>query len=102
MRRLLTGMFVAASLGAHVLAAPQSQTPKDVTTAPVLVKDVKPSYTPEAMQKKQQGRVGLALTVKPDGTVGKVKVTQHLSRELDAAAVKAAKQWRFEPGTKNG
>jgi TonB family protein len=70
--------------------------------APVLVNDVKPSYTAAAMAQRQQGRVLLAVTVNADGTVGKVRVTQHLSRELDAAAVKAARQWRFKPGTRNG
>ena len=100
MKATLTAMFVAGTLGVQVLAAaPQT---KEVTTTPVLIKDVKAAYTPEAMRKKQQGRVGLALTVKPDGTVGKVRVTQHLSPELDAEAVKAVKQWRFKPGTKNG
>jgi protein TonB len=100
MKAMLTAMFLLATLGVQVLAI--SQQPTDVTTAPVLINDVKPSYTPEAMRKNRQGRVGLVLTVKPDGSVGKVRVTQRLSRELDAAAVKAAKQWRFKPGTKNG
>jgi TonB family protein len=63
---------------------------------------VKPTYTAAALAQKQQGRVKLAVTVRPDGTVGKVRVTQHLSPELDAAAVRAAKQWRFKPATKNG
>jgi periplasmic protein TonB len=100
MKGIVTAVFVAGSLGAQVLAS--AQQPKEVTTAPVLIKDLKAAYTPEAMRKKEQGRVGLALTVKTDGTVGKVRVTQHLSPELDAEAVKAVKQWRFKPGTKNG
>ena len=100
MRGLLTGLLATATLGLQVLAAQQS--PPDVTTAPVLVREVKPAYTREAMRKREQGRVGLALTVRPDGTVGKVRVTRHLSSQLDAEAVKAARQWRFKPGTKNG
>jgi protein TonB len=68
----------------------------------VVLREVQPSYTAAAMAAKQQGQVSLAITVRPDGTVGKVRVTQHLSKELDAAAVKAVKQWRFKPGTKNG
>ena len=100
MKAMLTAMFLVATLGVQVLANRQPAT--DVTTAPILINDVKPSYMAEAMRNKQQGRVGLVLTVKPDGSVGKVRVTQRLSRELDAAAVKAARQWRFKPGTKNG
>ena len=100
MKPILTAMFLVAACGVQVLAS--SGQAAAVTTAPILIKEVKPSYTAEAMRKKQQGRVGLMLTVKPDGSVGKVRVTQRLSRELDAEAVKAARQWRFEPGTKNG
>lgn len=100
MKAVMAMMLLVATLGAQAPAT--SRQPTDVTTAPILIKDVKPSYTREAMRKKQQGRVGLVLTVKPDGSVGKIRVTQRLSRELDAEAVKAARQWRFEPGTKNG
>ena len=69
MKATLTAMFMAGTLGVQVFAC--AQQPKQVTTAPVLINDVKASYTPEAMRKRQQGRVGLALTVKPDGTVAK-------------------------------
>jgi protein TonB len=101
MRTVVTAICLATGLAmttVSVSAARQG----DVTTAPVLVKDVKPSYPPRALAAKQHGRVLLTLTVKPDGTVGKVRVTEHLSEELDAAAVRAAKQWRFKPGTRNG
>ena len=100
MKGLFTVMMLVVGVGAcAVMAAPQGAA---ATTAPVLVRDVKPAYSAAAMAAREQGRVGLTLTVKPDGTVGRVRVTQGLSRELDAAAVKAAKQWLFKPGTKNG
>lgn len=100
MKPSLTAMLVAGTFGVQVVGC--AQQPKQVTTGPVLINNVKASYTPEAMRQRQQGRVGLALTVKPDGSVSKVRVTQHLSPELDAEAVKAVKQWRFKPGTTNG
>lgn len=42
--------------------------------------------------------------VKTDGTVGDITVLRSLDKQwgLDDEAVKAAKQWRFEPGTRNG
>lgn len=38
------------------------------------------------------------------GDVGDVEVTRSLDKEygLDEEAVKAARQWKFEPGTKDG
>lgn len=70
--------------------------------APVLVRDVKPHYPKDAMDRKVQGRVGLKMVVKANGTVGDVEVTAGLDPELDQEAVKAAKQWKFRPGTKDG
>lgn len=100
MKKMISAAMIAAGLWAGTAAA--SQQGRDVTTAPVLVRDVKPAYPRAAMAEKQQGRIQLMITVKSDGTVGKVRVTQPLSAQLDAAAVKAAKQWRFKPGTRNG
>ena len=40
----------------------------------------------------------------PDGSVGEVKVTRSLDPifGLDQEAIKAAKQWRFRPGMRQG
>jgi TonB family protein len=42
--------------------------------------------------------------VLPDGTVGSVEVVRSLDATfgLDQEAIKAAKQWRFRPGTRLG
>ena len=46
----------------------------------------------------------LSVVVLADGTVGDVTVTRSLDTQygLDAEAVKAAKQWLFNPGQKDG
>ena len=56
------------------------------------------------MRAKVQGRVTLEGVVLPDGTVGEVRVTRSLDRKygLDDSAVKALKEMRFSPGTKDG
>jgi protein TonB len=48
--------------------------------------------------------VVLECVVMPDGTVGEVHVTRSLDAVfgLDQEAIKAAKQWRFVPGMKQG
>ena len=71
-------------------------------TAPVVVREVKPQYTAGANDAKIQGVVELACVVETDGSVGDVTVTKPLDEDLDQEAVKAARQWRFEPGKKDG
>ena len=71
---------------------------------PRVTRERKPAYTREAMKAGVQGTVELELVVQADGTVGDVKVLKSLDRTsgLDEQAVKAAKEWRFSPGTKDG
>jgi protein TonB len=78
--------------------------PGNGVRAPRLVYDAKPVYTEAAMAEKIQGVVSLNAVVLPDGAVGDVSVTKSLDAMygLDEEAVRAMKQWRFEPGTKDG
>jgi len=73
-------------------------------TLPSVLKEVKPAYTADAMRAKIQGSVWLECIVMPDGSVGEVKVTRSLDPifGLDQEAIKAAKQWRFRPGMRQG
>ena len=73
-------------------------------TMPEVVREVKPLYTAAAMQAKIEGSLYLLAVVLPNGDVGDVTVRQSLDREhgLDEAAVEAARQWKFKPGTKDG
>jgi protein TonB len=71
---------------------------------PRVVREVKPQYTADAMRAKVQGTVLLECVVQPDGTVGRVDVVRSLDPTfgLDQEAIKAARQWRFVPGTRFG
>lgn len=71
---------------------------------PKVVREVRPAYTAEAMRAKIQGVVVVECVVLPDGSVGDVQVVKSLDNSfgLDQEAIKAAKQWRFIPGTRNG
>jgi TonB family protein len=72
--------------------------------SPRLLRDTKPQYTQEAVSELIEGDVWLEAVVLPDGTVGDTHITESLDMKygLDVAAVMAAKQWRFEPGTLDG
>lgn len=71
---------------------------------PKLVFDVKPGYTAAAMRAKIQGSIEMQTVVDQDGKPGAITVTKSLDKEhgLDDKAVEALKQWRFEPGRKDG
>jgi TonB family protein len=75
-------------------------------TSPVLVREVKPNYTGEAMRAKLQGIVEMEAVVMPDGTVDpkSIRITRSLDANLglDQQAIIAVKQWRFRPGLYKG
>src|SRR5687767_1105918 len=78
--------------------------PGNGVETPQLIKEVKPQYTAQAMRAKIQGEVLLECIVQPDGSVGNVRVVRSLDSAfgLDQEAIKAARQWRFAPGTRQG
>jgi TonB family protein len=73
-------------------------------TSPRTIRIVKPAYTSDAMRAKIQGIVVLQCTVRPDGTVTDIQVVRSLDPTfgLDQEAIKAAREWRFAPGTRMG
>ena len=102
MTKLAIACCVTAGLIATAASAATQKPADQVTVAPVPIKEVRPDFPKAAMKEGKQGSVLVSVRVEPDGTVGAAKVTKSLSPKLDAEAVKAAKQWQFKPGTKNG
>ena len=104
MRRIARIAVATVAVAAIAVTAAAQARDQKGTTLPVVVKSVKPEYTAAAKEAGIQGDVTLDVVVLEDGSVGDVKVTQSLDAEhgLDDQAVKAAKQWQFKPGTKNG
>ena len=70
--------------------------------APSVEKEVKPSYTPDALTARVEGRVQLECVVLPAGSVSLARVVEPLHPSLDAEALRALSKWRFKPGTKDG
>ena len=72
-------------------------------TAPTLLSRVRPNYTADAMQRKIQGTVVLEMIVATDGIPRDVRIVRSLDAHgLDQEAIRAAKQWRFNPGRFGG
>ena len=78
--------------------------PGSGVTLPRSLREVKPAYTAEAMRAKVQGMVLVECIVMPDGNVGDAKIIRSLDPTfgLDQEALKAARQWKFLPGTRLG
>ncbi len=71
----------------------QKTTDADVLTAP--------TYPPQALADKVSGKVMLKVYVQPDGSVGEVIVEKsEPAGVFDAAAIEAAKSWRFSPAAR--
>lgn len=99
---LVIWLIVPAAAPAQQAANEPVYKPGNGVTAPVAVKETRPQYTAEAKKAGIQGTVVLECVVENDGGVGDVKVEKSLDPGLDAEAAKAARQWRFEPGKKDG
>lgn len=65
---------------------------------------VKPSYPEDARKDGVEGMVLLDVLVKVDGTAGSITVKEGVSDypSLAESAIAAIKEWRFEPGTRDG
>jgi protein TonB len=100
-----TGSGIGAGIGAGV--GPGSgggfgggaYRPGNGVVPPTLLRDVKPKYTPEAMQQRIQGTVALEVVVSREGIPLAIRVTRSLDPGgLDQEAIAAAREWRFAPG----
>jgi len=70
-------------------------------TRPVPIDQPAPFYPPDAMRAGVEGVVRLSVTISADGRVKAARVIQSVPA-LDQAALDAARQWTFRPGTKDG
>jgi len=71
-------------------------------SAPRPIATPDPQYTDEARQAKTQGTCILWLIVDTDGRPRDIRVVHGLGHGLEARAIEAVKQWRFEPAMKDG
>jgi TonB family protein len=71
-------------------------------TAPRVIYAPEPEFSEEARKAKFQGTVVLWLIVGREGRTHEVRVYRSLGMGLDEKAIEAIRQWRFEPGRKDG
>jgi TonB family protein len=87
----------------HVTAVPPTEILKvgGAIKAPKKLVNVPPRYPADALQAKVQGVVVLDVVVDAQGVPTEVQVSRSVPM-LDAAAVEAVRQWRYEPTLLNG
>jgi TonB family protein len=73
-----------------------------VDVAPVPVQRIQPEYPERALKQRVRGEVVLRVLVSETGTPVRANVAKGVRSDVDAAAVAAAMQWRFEPARKDG
>jgi len=71
-------------------------------TAPVLVRQIQPGFTEEALARKIQGEVVVEVVILKNGSVRVVRVLRGLSADLNQKAIDAASQWKFIPAKFKG
>jgi protein TonB len=71
-------------------------------SAPTAISAPDPDYTEEARKAKKQGTCVLWLIVDSTGHPRDIRVIRGLGFGLDAKALDAVKQWRFQPALKDG
>jgi TonB family protein len=76
--------------------------PKLVDTPPRPISRVLPVYPERALSERVRGVVILRAVVSETGETLRVRVEKGVRPDIDAAAVSAALQWRFEPARKDG
>jgi TonB family protein len=102
---LAGGLLLGAGM-APVRAAQAKVSASTPPAADITYKNRKaPLYPKDALDRHEQGTVVLKLTVDANGNVQGVQVEPEKSapsQELRQAAMAAAAQWKFNPGTRNG
>jgi len=101
---VVIGVWLAGTVIAVHAQDREVSKPGSGVTLPKPTHEERPQYTKEALKAGIEGSVLLNVVVQKDGTVGQVDIARSLDKMygLDESAIKAARQWRFEPGTKDG
>jgi periplasmic protein TonB len=74
----------------------------DLDQRPRPIFQAAPSYPPELRKRNLEGSVQVVFLVDRDGKVIGPKVEKSTNPSFDRPAIEAVRQWKFEPGTRNG
>lgn len=96
-------ILAAETPGVKAEAVSDAKKPVVKVLAPLkIIREVKPVYPQEALDKKLQGEVLIEVNTDIYGRAMKSKLVKGKHKILNDAALKAVKQWVYEPGILNG
>ena len=107
----LVGMLIGAGAMAILRPTMSTRTIQDQdyytveqqgVVTPVLIYEVKPSYTEDAMRDRVVGAVVMTCIVQLNGMCEGTQITKSLDPRLDQQAMNALRDWRFRPGEYRG
>lgn len=71
-------------------------------SAPVAIRKVDPKYPQAMVLDHVEGEVILYGVIRRDGSVNGIQLVRGFDEQLDANAIEAFAQWKFQPATKDG
>lgn len=84
-------------------APPSAPAQASASTSAQPIHSPRPRFPPRALQRGESGSILLQVQVDAQGNPAEVDVVQSSrSRDLDREAVRAVRQWRFRPATRDG
>lgn len=99
-----TAVLLSGCAGTVLAEPPREDVPtlvQDYDLPPKPLNVTRPEYPPEALERGVEGTVLLELVIDAKGKVARVKVLASIP-QLDDAAIRCVKKWRFRPAQKNG
>jgi TonB family protein len=81
---------------------PYPRTVASDVAGPVPLRKVDPKYPPELRTAHVEGEVVLYAVIRKDGTVDSIQLVHGVDSHLDANAIEALAQWKFQPAEKHG
>ena len=88
-----TQVEATAAVAAQAPVAEEPEEPEELT----LIQQVEPEFPRELRNTVTQGKVLLAFTVQPDGSVSGTSIVSASNRRLGKPAMEAVSKWRFTP-----
>jgi len=95
----VTGSWIIKFAELHLPGTPR---PSGELNAPVPLRKVDPKYPQTAIQEHIEGEVILYGVIRPDGSVDSIQLVRGIDKELNANAIAAFAQWKFQPASKAG
>jgi len=95
-----TGSWIIHFSELHLGSTPEHR--QGELNAPLALRKVDPKYPQDMIQEHVEGEVILYGVIRQDGTVDSIQLVRGIDPELDANAIEAFAQWKFQPATKEG